>query len=126
MCLERVLGEQEFTLRIGACSSELLLAHKRNRVECSTFLTACNPFSQSLTDEENQERQRALAQLLSSRSLSFVNGIGQHPSNQWPGEPSYLVFGLNRESAMKLGILLEQNAIVWAGANGVPQLLLLK
>ena len=115
-----------FTLSVGKVSSDLLVAHKRHQVECSAFLTACNPFSQELTDEVNGERQTALAKELESRSLEFVAGIGQHPSNQWPGEPSYLVFGLTLEAAKTLGNRLEQNAIVWNGSDGTPQLILLR
>jgi hypothetical protein len=122
----RVLEEIPFTLRVGQVSSDLLVAHKRHRVECSAFITACNPFSQELTDEVNAERQRALAKELATRSLEHVAGIGQHLSNQWPGEPSYLVFGLTLEAAKTLGTRLEQNAIVWNGSDGTTQLILLR
>jgi Protein of unknown function (DUF3293) len=122
----RVLEGMPFTLQVGQVSSDLLVAHKRHRVDCSAFLTACNPFSQELTDEANEERQKALAKELASRSLEFVAGIGQHPSNQWPGEPSYLIFGLTLEAAKTLGVRLEQNAIVWNGSDGTPQLILLR
>lgn len=122
----RVLEGNPFTLRIGKVSNDLLVAHKRHRVECSAFITSCNPFSQELTDEANAERQKALAKELASRSLEFMAGIGQHPSNQWSGEPSYLIFGLTLEAAKTLGNRLEQNAIVWNGSDGAPQLILLR
>ncbi len=122
----RVLEGIPFTLRVGQVSSDLLVAHKRHRVESSAFITACNPFSQELTDEANGERQKALAKELASRSLEFVSGIGQHSSNQWPGEPSYLIFGLTLEAAKTLGNRFEQNAIVWSGSDGTPQLILLR
>ncbi len=122
----RVLEGMPFTLHIGKVSNDLLVAHKRRRVDCSAFLTACNPFSQELTDEANGDRQKTLAKELASRSLEFVAGIGQHPSNQWSGEPSYLVFGLTLEAAKTLGARLEQNAIVWSGSDGMPQLILLR
>lgn len=122
----RVQDEKPFMLQVGKVSSDLLEAHKRYRVECSAFLTACNPFSQEMTYEANGERQKALAKELASRSLEFVAGIGQHPSNKWPGEPSYLVFGLTLEAAKTLGSRLEQNAIVWSGSDGTPQLILLR
>ena len=122
----RVMEESTFTLHIGEVNSDLIDAHKRHRVECSAFVTACNPFSQELTNEANLEKQRILAKELTSRSLEFVSGIGQHPSNKWPGEPSYLVFGLTLEASKVLGTRLVQNAIIWSGSNGVPQLILLR
>ena len=71
-------------------------------------------------------RQQALAKELSRRSLTFLRGIGQHPSNEWPGEDSFLVFGLTLEAAKVLGSKFEQNGFVWNGADGVPQLILLR
>lgn len=122
----RVMEAPRFTLHIGRANSDLLEAHKRHRVECSAFVTACNPLSQELNDEANLEKQRLLAKELTSRSLEFISGIGQHPSNKWPGEPSYLVFGLTLEASKVLGMRLEQNAIIWSGSDGVPQLILLR
>ncbi|PIT76620.1 DUF3293 domain-containing protein [Limnohabitans sp. JirII-31] len=122
----RVLEGKPFTLQVGKVCSDLLVAHKSQRVECSAFLTACNPFSQELTDEANTERQKALAKELASRSLVFVDGVGKHPSNQWPGEPSYLIYGLTLEAAKTLGARLDQNAIIWTGSDGTPQLIFLR
>ena len=121
-----VYGEPGFTLRVGRASAELLAAHKRRRTDCSAFLTACNPFSQPLDTAANAARQAALAKELSGRSLAFVPGVGQHPSNGWPGEDSFLVFGLTLEAAKALGMRLEQNGLVWSGADAVPQLILLR
>ena len=122
----RVLEGMPLSIWVGKLNSELLAVHKQYRVECSAFLTACNPFSQELSDEANSERQIALAKELTTRSLEFLPGIGQHSSNQWPGEPSYLVLGLTLEAAKALGARLEQNAIVWTGVVGVSQLILLR
>ncbi len=121
-----VHGEPGFTLRVGLASAELLAAHKRRRTDCSAFLTACNPFSQPLDAAANAARQAALAKELSGRSLAFLPGVGQHPSNGWPGEDSFLVFGLTLEAAKALGTRLEQNGLVWSGADAVPQLILLR
>ena len=122
----RVLGDRPFTLRVATQSNELIAEHKAHQVACSAFLTACNPYSQELSVNDNNARQLALAKELAFRSLEFFEGIGQHPSNHWPGEPSYLVFGLTLEAAKTLGTRLEQNAIVWNGSDGVPQLILLR
>lgn len=122
----RVLGEMPFTIQVGRMSSDLLEGHKRHKVECSTFVTAWNPYSQQVNDAKNRELQAAFAKELTNRGLHFVEGIGQHPSGQWAGEESYLIFGLTLEAAKVLGTTLEQNAIIWSGADGTPQLILLK
>jgi len=111
---------------VWQASADLLSAHKRQKADCSAFLTACNPFSQSVDDATNAARHASLAQELSCRGLVFLPGVGQHPSNQWPGEASFLVFGLTLEAAKVLGARFEQNGFVWSGADAVPQLILLR
>lgn len=116
----------ELTLLIDQPSQALDLAHRRHRSDCSAFITACNPYSAELTSAENELRQQSLANELRSRSLAFVDGLGEHPSNGWAGEPSFLVFGLTLEAAKTLCTRLEQNGFVWTGADAVPRLILLK
>jgi Protein of unknown function (DUF3293) len=54
--------------------------------------------------------------------LNCIDGIGKHPSNNWPGEVSVLVLGLDLEAAKSLARHYEQHAFVWAAGDGVPQL----
>ena len=122
----RVLGDDGFTLIIDVPSPELARAHRRHCVDSSAFLTACNPFSRSLHEDENAARQALLAAALRSLGLPFIDGLGQHPSNGWQGEASFLALGVTRDQACHLGTRFEQNAIVWAGADAVPRLVLLR
>ncbi len=122
----RVYGEIPFTLRIGQVNSDLIAAHMRSRIDCSAFITAYNPFSRMIDEDANHQLQRQLTKELTNRGLTFLRGIGQHPSNNWSGEESFLVLGLNLEDAKTLGERFEQNAIVWTGPDGSPQLVLLR
>ena len=122
----RVHGEPGLTLRVGQVCFDLLSAHKRHQADCSAFLTACNPVSELCNAATNAARQQALAEELLRRNLTFLRGIGQHPSNGWPGEDSYLVFGVTLAGARDLGSMFEQNGIIWNGVDGVPQLILLR
>ena len=118
----RVHASEPFTLRIGETCAALAAAHQSCRTDCSAFITAFNPFSQVLGDELNAQRHAQMGRELDLR----IEGVGQHPSNQWPGEVSYLVFGLGLEAAKNLGCKFEQNAIVWSGADAMPRLILLR
>ena len=122
----RVSGPGGFTLRIDEPSPELLRACTQRGVTSSAFITAWNPFSRRVTPAENLDRQARLIAELGQRQLRFIEGIGQHPSNDWPGEPSLLIFGITLEQARELGVAFEQNAVIWAGADAVPQLVLLR
>jgi hypothetical protein len=121
-----VHGDEPFTLRVGTGCPALAALQQRHRVDCSAYITACNPYSQRLDDRANAERHAALGRALGERGLCSIEGIGKHPSNRWPGEASYLIFGLGLQAARELGTRLEQNAILWTGADAVPQLILLR
>ena len=122
----RVHADEPFTLRIGEASPVLAAMHKRHRVDSSAYVTAYNPYSQALDDAANAQRHAELGRELRLRSLVAIEGLGQHPSNRWPGEVSYLILGLTLEAAKVLGARHEQNAIVWNDADAVPQLILLR
>jgi hypothetical protein len=121
-----VWAESALTLRVGVASDGLADLHRRYGVRSSAFVTACNPFSEVLTEADNVQRQVLLAKEVKWLGLRFLEGIGQHPSNEWPGEPSYLVLGLPLANASELAEKFGQNAMVWADVEAVPQLILLR
>jgi hypothetical protein len=122
----KVLPPEGFTLVADRHSPELARLHREYGVDCSAFVTACNPFSDQLIPELNAERQSSLAEELRREGFATLDGLGQHPSNGWPGEPSFLVLGLPLEASRLLGIRLGQNAIIWSGGDAVPKLILLR
>lgn len=121
-----VKAEPAFTLNIGKVSAELKTLFKQNNVTNAAFITAWNPYSKSLSDEENQSRNDQLKNELIIRSLKFIDGFGQDPLGQWLGEDSFLVLGIELEASKKLGIQFEQNAIVWSDSDAIPELILLR
>jgi Protein of unknown function (DUF3293) len=122
----RVYGSLPTVLRIGQPNQTLCEIHSAYGVLSSAFVTACNPFSRALDVSANASRQVALATELTRRGFQFIDGIGEHPSNGWPGEPSFLVLAASFEDASALGRLFEQNAMVWSDGKGLPQLVLLR
>ena len=121
----RVGGSTPMTLLVGTLNSSLAALHEAAGVESSAFITACNPFSQACDDATNARCQEALAHELTRIGVKFIGGIGQHPASEW-AEPSFLVLGLSLEAARELGSRYEQNAVIWAGRDAVPQLVLLR
>jgi len=121
-----VKAEPAFTLNVGKVSEELKALFKQNNVSNAAFITAWNPYSKSLSDEENQSRNDQLENQLNIQSLTFIDGFGQDPLGQWSGEDSFLVFGIDLEASKKLGVQFQQNAIVWSDINAIPKLILLR
>ncbi len=113
-------------LRVDQPSPELAQWHIRQAVDCSAFMTACNPRGQRVDERSNRRLTSQLAAVLAESGRVFVAGTGLDPSGDWPGEASFLVAGLNLPTARSLGRRFDQNAVVWSGPDAVPRLILLR
>lgn len=56
----------------------------------------------------------------------IIEGEGLDSSGKWPAEKSFLALGLDLETSSALGREFGQNAIVWAGVDAIPRLILLR
>jgi len=115
-----------FTLNVNYQSQELLDMFKQHNVSSAAFITAWNPYSKSMSETENAERNLMLHDVIVNDGYVLINGFGQDPLEEWPGEDSYLVLGLDLEYSKVLGIKFSQNAIVWCDSSAVPELVLLR
>ena len=122
----RVLEPQACTLWVGRHSAELQSLFVELGVTYAGYLTACNPFSGEASGVDNEHAQRQLLGQLSLEGVPALNALGIDPSGDWPGEESVFVPGLSLDQAKSLGSEFSQNAIVWAGPDAVPQLVLLR
>lgn len=120
------LGAEPCAMHIDVQCVVLARWHERHGVNCSAFVSACNPGSEVFTAAQNAGRHRALGDQLRRAGFRIVEGVGRHPSNGWPPEPSWLVLGITLADACDLGRQCDQNAIVWAGADAIPRLVLLR
>lgn len=142
-----------FVLRVDVASPEVLDLYRRHDESQAAYLTACNPHSTVLSDADNRKRMDELVQTLRAlagqgparsrtysdvrtklrspahshaRSYTILHGRGTDPSGAWPGEASVLVLGMSEAEARELGVRFGQNALLQAGADGVPRLVLLR
>jgi hypothetical protein len=117
-----VLEPHRFTLKIGAQCLDILRVFEEQGCSNAAFLTAWNPYSELKSDRENKAAQQRLENGLDRNSYVLFQGIGNDPSGKWPGEPSVLVLGISREEASRFGSEFRQNAFVWIGSDGIPEL----
>lgn len=122
----RVHAQPPFVLKIDVASPPLAELYLYHGCNCAAFITACNPYGEELEDAKNSALQQALAHELSSIGLPFLPGMGVGHEDEWAGEPSYLVMGLDQHAASAMGRKYRQNAIVWCDSDAVPQLVLLR
>jgi hypothetical protein len=77
----------------------------------AAYLTACNPYSQPLSEAQNNERLARLRERLLNERVRFLEGSASIPGEVW-FEPSLLVAGLPLPQIDALAREFEQNAIV--------------
>lgn len=111
-----------FVLRVEARSPELLALYARSGVSQAAYLTACNPRSRVLPAAENAARMAELASALAAAGYALRHGRGADPSGQWAAEESVLVLGMIEAEARAWGRRFGQNAVLWAGEDGVVRL----
>lgn len=109
-------------LNVGVQSDDAKILLASFNTDCGAFITAWNPGSTILKDEDNDDRQVALLAEIELRRLNYLVGYGER--EDWR-EYSYFILGINREEASSLALQFEQNAYVWVGPDGVPELITL-
>ncbi len=119
-------GADPITLCIDTRSEPLLQLYTSSGYTCGAFITAYNPCGQAQSPEANEAAHARLREKLNTLSPKVIEGAGADPSGKWPKEKSFFALGINLETAKSLGICYKQNAIVWVGADAVPELILLR
>ena len=98
------------------------LLNKYNSTEWA-FITAFNPYSKALNQDENIERHNELKELTNSYIIFEGHGVGEDPT--WEPELSLFIIGISKVEASKIGKKFEQNAIVYGELNNSPELIIL-
>ncbi len=122
----RVWGDWPLVLRVGQRSADLAALFEAQSVASAAVVTAWNPLSEPRPIAENQTAQARLVADIELLGLRHQPGHGADPTGAWPPEPSRLMLGIDLTSAGSLGRKYGQNGIVWAGADAIPALVLLR
>ena len=109
-------------LRPGVASETLRCWLETAGAACFAVLTAYNPASAPLDDDENSSRQSQLECDLLEAGYETCAGENIADGAGWPAEESCFVPGITLAEAMTLGGKYGQNAVVCGGADGVPEL----
>jgi hypothetical protein len=88
------------------------------------YVTASNPGSRRLSDEDNSARQRELEGDVARLGLSAYPGEGVADDGRWAPEPSLLIVGIARGDAVRLGMRYGQAAIVCGELGRAAELVL--
>lgn len=89
------------------------------------FITAHNPLPQILSNPENLLRNNRLKEDVEKLGNKIFNGYGLAKDKSWR-EDSFMIIGIDKEDAKKLGAKFGQLAIVTGCANEKALLIILK
>ncbi len=117
---------QDIVLTIGQRSERLAALFAAKGVNCGAFITAYNPRGALQPDAANHLAHAQLATQLEQLGHEVIAGSGSAKGSNWAPEESYFALGLALEPAKAMGTHFDQDAIVWVGADAVPQLILLR
>jgi len=109
-------------LRVGQRSAQLDDLLATHDVTSWAYVTAFNPGSQLLPVEENLPRHRELERLVASLGYESYPGEGVGDDGQWPPEASFLVLGIARNDAARLGQRFGQIAVVYGELGQTAEL----
>jgi len=112
------------SLRVGQRCLELDDLLTGHCVSTWAYVTAFNPGSMRLRDEENAARQRELERVVASLGVAFYAGEGVADDGGWPPEPSLLILGIERGDAVRLGREYGQVALLYGEQGREAELVL--
>jgi len=119
-------GHDSISLQINQYSESLARLLTASKYPCAAIISAYNPFSQLLSDKENQALHEPLMHCLSNCSYAMIESLNTDSAEVWPAEKSFFVLGLDLNTSKSLGQRFNQNAIVWIDNDAIPRLILLR
>ena len=119
-------GSDSILLRIDQYSAPLAKLLIASEQPCAAIISAYNPYSQLVSDEENLSAHEALRNYLHNHSYAMIESLNSDPTHLWPAEKSLFVPGLDLNTAKLLGQQFNQNAVVWIKNDAIPRLILLR
>ena len=119
-------GFDAITLRIDQASPALLELYARLAHTRGVFITAFNPYGAAQDAAQNEAAHVRLGRELRGLYPIVIEGAGADPTGAWPPENSYFALGVDLDAARAIGRRYQQDAVVWAGHDAVPQLILLR
>ena len=104
---------------LPAALAELL---KTLPVASCAVITGYNPYSGLHEADSNAARQQLLAKVVEQHGYNTFPAMGRSEDGQWE-EPSILIAGISYDLAAALGASFQQNAVVFAEADGPAELI---
>lgn len=112
---------QIVVLRVGLVSEGARNLMAACSAEGGVFITAWNPFGKVLSQTENIKANAALKKELEDVATIVLAGYGSSPDVSWR-EDSFFAFPIGKSTATEFCCRYAQNAVIFVGSDGVPEL----
>ena len=110
-------------LQIGKSNSQLNSLLQKYNTSTWALITAANPYSQCLSEAENQQRHELITEYLKYFNFTTIDAVGKDEAGAWTPEQSLFILNINLCDAIAIGREFQQNAIVYGKSNKAPQLI---
>lgn len=116
------VGELAFVLNISKpMPDELTVVLESRSAYSITVVTAWNPYSAKLSNEDNLKRQALLKQVLDMRDEDRLPARGTSRDGSW-SEDSFAVLNLSYAEAEAIGCVFQQNAVVFCNTGSIVEI----
>lgn len=115
-------GSREIRFKIGENNAEIEALLGEFKAERFALITAYNPRSKELSEEENLVRQEKLSGDICDAGYGFLQGYGASEDGSWKAEPCLFVLDISEEAAVSIAQKYEQHAIVYGKRGSAPRL----
>lgn len=115
-------GGSTLTLLIGKQNPQLDTLLRQNQSSTYAYLTACNPFSSTLSTEENLVRHNALLKDVSDLGYTHLVGLSIPETGDWDPEICIFVFNMSRTVTRELCQKYDQDAALVGDWGSPPKL----
>ncbi len=110
-------------IRIGELNPSLDAWLAGLEASSGVFVSAANPASRPLPDDENEVRHAFLCREMKELDYPIFQGAAVADAGDWPVEVGLLVLQVSEARARALGRDYDQNAVVWVALGEAPRLL---
>ena len=97
----------------------------KNNCTTYAFITAHNPLSKLLSENENKILHEQLIAFIKKSEYNYLEGYGEGTGG-WPNETSLLILGMRKEEAIACGVKFNQKAIIFGQLKGAASLIMIQ
>lgn len=115
------MPNKNILLRVGEASKDIQELMASAQAEGAVLITAHNPFGADLSETKNTEANARLQSDLECHFPKVLSGYGASQDEKYR-EESFLAFPVSRAEAIELCCQYQQNAVLFIGLDGVPEL----